>query len=60
MWLESDKDRVRCLMSEVFGIPLEKSEPRILEMGNCPMSRVDLTELVRRALEGTKNGSALG
>lgn len=42
MWLESNEDRVRCLVSEIFGTPVEKSESGIWEAGVCPMSREEL------------------
>ena len=60
VWLESEEDKVRCLLSEVFGIPVNALESRPSGVEACPMSKEELEESVRRALGRTKNGSAPG
>ena len=60
VWLESDEDRVRCLVSEVFVVPVNASKLGPWGVEGCPMSKEDLEESVRRALGRTKNRSATG
>ena len=58
VWMNSDEEKVECLVSEVFGLPSDgaRIEPRVWDQ--CPMSREELEYSVLRALGGTKNGSA--
>ena len=61
-WLEADGEKVRCLMSEVFG---RSDEGRVDEVGGvdygeCPLSWDEIELAVRRVLGKTKNRSAPG
>ena len=60
MWVEGDEGKVRCLVSEVFGVQSDgaRDKPRVWDQ--CPMSSEELEGSVRRALGKTKNGSAPG
>ena len=60
VWVESDEGKVRCLVSEVFGVQSDGARVRPGVWDQCPMSSEDLECSVRRALGKTKNGSAPG
>ena len=60
VWLESEEDRVRCLVSEVFVVTAKATESQPWGAEGCPMSKEDLEESVRHALGRTKNGLAPG
>ena len=42
VWLESEEDRVKCLVSEVFEMPVSIQESRHWGVKGCPMSKEDL------------------
>ena len=58
--MDGDEEKVRCLVSEVFGSPSADTRILVREWDRCPMSREELEHSVRKALGGTKNGSAPG
>ena len=60
LWVDGDEEKVRCLVSEVFGAPSDHAQIVAREWDRCPMSREKLECSVRKALGGTKNGSAPG
>ena len=60
LWVDGDEEKVRCLLSEVIGTPSVDARILAREWGRCPMSREELECSVRKALGGTKNGSAPG
>ena len=60
VWVDSDEEKVGCLVSEVFGLQSGGARIGPRTWDRCPMSREELQCSVRRALGRTKNGSAPG
>ena len=62
-WLDSDVEKVHCLVSEVFGGSGEgggSDEVGEVDCEGYPLLRDEIESAVRRALGKTKNGSAPG
>ena len=61
-WLETDVEKVHCLVPEVFEGSGEGSVDDVggVDYGGCPLLRDEIELAVRRALGKTKNGSAPG
>ena len=60
LWVNGDEEKVRCLVSDVFGTPSAVVPVLAREWDRCPMSREELECSVQKALGRTKNGSAAG
>ena len=60
LWVDGDEEKVRFLVSDVFGTPSAVAPVLARGWDRCPMSREELECSVRKALGGTKNGSAPG
>ena len=58
--MADDEGKVRCLVSDVFGVPSDKARVEGGAWDRCQMSREELEHSVRRALGRTTNGSAPG
>ena len=60
LWVDGDEEKVRCLVSGVFGTPSAVAPALVREWDRCPMTREELKCSVRKALGGTKNSLAPG
>ena len=60
LWVDGDEEKVRCLVSEVFGTPSVDAQVLAREWDRYPITREELECSVRKALGGQRTARRLG